>query len=309
MGIVNKDFKDGVFCRLFGAAEYKENLLSLFNALNGTDYRDAAELTINTIDDVIFMGIKNDASCIIDMQMDLYEEQSTYNPNAPLRGLMYFGRLYEGYIAERGLNRYGSKLIRLPRPRYYVLYLGVENRPDREVLKLSDAFANADGDFAYEWTAIVLNVNDGHNTELLDACRVLKEYSQFVECSRRHLRKAPKDRPSQYNAMREAVDECIGQGILVEFLTKNKAGVINMYLTEWDEEAYRTVLKQESWEDGKIEGRAEVREEINELNQCLIRDKRIEDLQKSTTDQDYQNSLLAEYGIGSYKTQDKLKMT
>ena len=78
--------------------------------------------------------------------------------------------------------------------------------------------------------------------------------------------------------MREAVDECIEQGILVEFLTKNKAGVINMYLTEWDEEAYRTALKQESWEDGKVEGKAEGREEINELNQCLIRDNRIEDL-------------------------------
>ena len=301
MSIVNKNFKDGVFCRLFGAAEYKENLLSLFNALNGTDYRDAAELTINTIDDVIFMGIKNDTSCILDMQMDLYEEQSTYNPNAPLRGLMYFGRLYEGYLAERGLNRYGTKLIRLPRPRYYVLYLGREKRPDREVLRLSDAFVNSEDDVAYEWTAIVLNVNAGHNTELLDACRILKEYSLFVECSRRHLREAPKNRTSQYDAMREAVDECIGQGILAEFLTKNKAGVIDMYLTEWDEEAYRTVLRQESREEGKIEGKAEDREEINELIQCLIRDNRIEDLQKSAIDLNYQNALLAEYGIGSYK--------
>ena len=301
MGNVNNTFKDGVFCRLFGAEEYRDNLLSLFNALNGTNYEDSSELRINTIDDVIFMGIKNDASCILDMQMDLYEEQSTFSPNAPLSGLMYFGRLYEGYIAETGLNRYGTKLIRLPRPRYYVLYLGNAKRPDREVLRLSEAFVNSAQDSSYEWTAIVLNVNAGHNEELLDACRVLKEYSLFVECARRYLTNSPRDRESKFNAMRNAVDECIERNILADFLIKNKAGVIDMYLTEWDEEAYRTVLKQESWEDGRAEGKAEERNDVNELNQCLLRDNRIDDLKRSTTDTEYQNSLMAEYGIGAYK--------
>ena len=310
MGTVNNKFKDGVFCRLFGSTEYKENLLSLFNALNGTDYEDSAELSINTIDDVIFMGIKNDASCILDMQMDLYEEQSTFNPNSPLRGLLYFGRLYEGYLAEKGLNRYGSRLVRIPRPRYYVLYLGKQDRPDHEILRLSDAFVNPDNDGAYEWTATVLNVNVGHNRELLETCRVLKEYSLFVECTRRYLEKAHKDRESRFQALYAAVNECIEKGILVDFLIKNKAGVIDMYLTEWDEEAYRTVLKEESREDGRlegliegrIEGKNEERNKINELIQRLIQDNRLDDLKRSTTDLDYQNSLLAEYGIGSYST-------
>ena len=102
---------------------------------------------------------------------------------------------------------------------------------------------------------------------------------------------------SKFNAMRNAVDECIERNILTDFLIKNKAGVIDMYLTEWDEEAYRTVLKQESWEDGKTEGR----NDVNELNQCLLRDNRIDDLKRSTTDTEYQNSLMAEYGIGAYK--------
>ena len=301
MVTVNNKFKDGIFCILFGSAEYKENLLSLFNALNGTDYEDSDELKINTTDDVIFMGIKNDASCILDMQMDLYEEQSTFNPNAPIRGLLYFGRLYEKYLAERGLNRYGSKQIAIPRPRYYVLYLGKQDRPDREILRLSDSFVNPDNDGAYEWTAIVLNVNPGHNKDLLNVCKVLEEYSLFVECSRKHLNNASKDRESRFQAMLAAVNECIREGILADFLTENKAGVIDMYLTEWDEEAYRTVLKEESREEGKIEGKLEERKDINELIQRLIQDNRIEDLKRSATDQDFQNMLLAEYGIGSYR--------
>ena len=89
--------------------------------------------------------------------------------------------------------------------------------------------------------------------------------------------------------------------VTIKTLIKNKAGVIDMYLTEWDEEAYRTVLKQESWEDGKAEGKAEGRNDVNELIQCLLRDNRIDDLKRSTTDTEYQNSLMAEYGIGAYK--------
>ena len=152
---------------------------------------------------------------------------------------------------------------------------------------------NSDGDGAYEWTATVLNVNTGHNKELLDACRILREYSLFVECSRKYLQNEAKDNLSRFEAMRAAVDECIEREILTEFLLKNKAGVINMYLTEWDEEAYRTVLKEESREEGKIEER----NEINKLIKCLLEDNRIDDLRRSTTDLDFQNRLLVEYGI------------
>lgn len=327
MSILNHKFKDGVFCRLFGSAEYRDNLLSLFNALNGTDYENADELIINTIEDVVFMGIKNDSSCILDMQMNLFEEQSTFNPNAPLRGLMYFGRLYEGYLVDNGLNRYGTRLLKIPNPKYYVLYLGKNDRPDKEILKLSDAFAISGSDKGYEWSATVLNVNIGHNEDILDACNVLKEYAWFVDCSRRHLLNSPNDHGSKTKAMLEAVDECITNGILTDFLLKNKAGVVNMYLTEWDEDAYREALRQEAKEDGyaegheeglakghaeglaegkaeglakgKAEGRAEDREEVNRLNLCLINDDRIEDLKRSAIDREFQDKLMAEYGIGS----------
>ena len=280
MGVLNNKFKDVVFCKLFGSEEYKDNLLSLFNALNNTEYDNPDDLRINTIGNSVFMGMKNDLSCILDSYMELFEEQSTVNPNAPVRGMLYFSRLYETYIDENDAYRFGSKLVRLPTPRYFVLYLGKEERPDKEILRLSKAFIHPLVEADYEWTATVLNVNIGHNKALLSACRVLKEYSQFVECSRRHLtavavefkkkysaagnkgvagkssktadgnkslrsnsREIQADskeilwyrtseyQEAKYRAMIEAVDECIRNNILRDFLIRNKAEVVGMYLT------------------------------------------------------------------------------
>ena len=277
---------------------------------------------INTIEDAIFMGIKNDVSCILDSYMELFEEQSTVNPNAPIRGLIYFGKLYENYIDILNMNRYGTRLLKLPTPRYFVLYLGTTERPDKEIMRLSDAFIHKDERTGYEWIATVLNINTGHNKKLLEACRVLNEYSLFVDCARKHLRSIPKQRDLQCDdlkyrelrkqAMIEAVDECIGKGILRDFLIKNKAEVVSMYLTEWNEEAAREVWRQESFEDGKvegkIEGKIEEREEINELFQCLIRDNRMEDLKRAVKDKKFQDSLLTEYGIGTHDNSNKERL-
>ncbi len=264
------------------------------------------------------MGMKNDLSCILDSYMELFEEQSTVNPNAPVRGMLYFSRLYETYIDENDAYRFGSKLVRLPTPRYFVLYLGKEERPDKEILRLSKAFIHPLVEADYEWTATVLNVNIGHNKALLAACRVLKEYSQFVECSRRHLtavaaqfkkkcsaagnkgvagkssKKADGNKTlhsnsreiqtdsneilwyrtseyqeAKYQAMIEAVDECIRNNILRDFLIRNKAEVVGMYLTEWDEEAAKKVWRQESFEDGKIEGKIEGKNEDRTVKYTL----------------------------------------
>ncbi len=66
---------------------------------------------------------------------------------------------------------------------------------------------------------------------------------------------------AKYRAMIEAVDECIRNNILPDFLIRNKAEVVGMYLTEWGEEAAKKVWRQELFEDGKIEGQ----DELNEL--------------------------------------------
>ena len=154
----NRKYKDSLFRLLFGREENKQNLLDLYNALNDSNYTNIDDLTINTIDDVIYMKMKNDVSFILDDQMVLLEHQSTYNPNMPLRGLLYFARLYEGMI-NISKNIYYPKLIKIPTPQYIVLYNGTDRKiSNKKVLKLSEAFEKQDINTGYEWTATMIDI-------------------------------------------------------------------------------------------------------------------------------------------------------
>ena len=148
--MINAKYKDRLFCKLFGSEEYKDNILALYNALCNTAYTNTEDLQIYTIDDVIYIKMKNDVAILIDNFLHLWEQQSTFNPNMPIRGLMYFGQMYSKYITEHNLNIYGKKLINIPTPQYTVLYNGAENHPAVMKLKLSDAFANIDSSGEYE---------------------------------------------------------------------------------------------------------------------------------------------------------------
>ena len=116
---VQKKYRDALFRRIFNE---KPVLLELYNALNQTDYDDADELIFYTIDDVIYLGYKNDVSFIVRGTLNLYEHQSTLNPNMPIRGLIYFGKQYESYIKQNNLNIYGKKLLSLPFPQFVIFY-------------------------------------------------------------------------------------------------------------------------------------------------------------------------------------------
>lgn len=126
---INREYKDRWFRLLFGNEKYKENTLALYNALNGTSYTNVDDVTIYTIDDVIYVDMKNDVAFILDSELSLWEQQSTYNPNMPLRGIMYFGKLYDKYVAETYRNIYRKKLVTIPTPQYIMFYNGTEERP------------------------------------------------------------------------------------------------------------------------------------------------------------------------------------
>ena len=134
---VRRNEKDSVFCDLFSD---RKRALSLYNAINGTDYQDETELQIVTMDDVIFLHQKNDVSVMFDSKLTLWEHQSSLNYNMPLRGLMYYGRNIEGVLGEGIKKLYWKKLVKIPAPDYYVLYNGTDEMPDRVDLHLSDAF-------------------------------------------------------------------------------------------------------------------------------------------------------------------------
>lgn len=138
---VQRTYKDSLFRMIF---REKKELLSLYNAINQSDYQDPEELEVNVLEDVIYMGMKNDVSFIIDDYMNLYEAQSTWNPNMPLRGVFYFSQLYQGYVAEKGLNIYGEVQLQLPMPQYIVFYNGTRKMEERMQVRLSDSFKRID---------------------------------------------------------------------------------------------------------------------------------------------------------------------
>ena len=119
---VNREYKSSIFISLFGAEKNKSNLLQLYNALAKTNYTDVNDLTLTTLDDALYMDVKNDVSFLIDSRMNLYEHQSTFNPNMPLRGLIYFAHLYQSYIEKNGVSIFGSTLIKIPTPQYVIFY-------------------------------------------------------------------------------------------------------------------------------------------------------------------------------------------
>ena len=257
---INSKHKDRLFRFIFGSPERREYTLSLYNALNGSSYTDQDDFEFTTIDDVIYMGMKNDISFMIGTEMPLYEHQSTYNPNMPVRGLMYYGRLYDQWFSMNHKNRFGKNLIKIPTPQYVVFYNGIDQHEDREILKLSDAFMSEDKPDGYEWTAIMINVNEGHNKELLDNCKILQEYAAFINLVRKYIRIYGKK-----VGIDKAVDECIMNDILKDILVKNKSEVVGMCLTEYDEVEQRQFDREEGRLKRRLEGRLEGREEGEEL--------------------------------------------
>ncbi|MDE6739257.1 MAG: hypothetical protein K2K07_09195, partial [Lachnospiraceae bacterium] len=172
---VQRNYKDTVFRMLFSE---RENLLSLYNALNGTAYADMDSLEITTLENAVYMNYKNDISFVFDFELLLYEHQSTLNPNMPLRDLFYVTRVLQNRIKDE--NLYSKSLIKIPAPRFVVFYNGTDFQPEQQILRLSDAFAKKKEHPSLELNVVVYNINFGHNPELLDACRLLKEYAQYV---------------------------------------------------------------------------------------------------------------------------------
>ena len=221
---VQRNYKDGLFLSIF---RDNQALLSLYNAIRGSNYTNPDDLTVNTLENVLYMGMKNDVSFIINSQLNLFEAQSTWNPNMPLRGLFYFSNVYKGYIAEHDLNIYGSKRIDLPSPNYIVFYNGATKEPDSKVLRLSDSFIKNDGEEAcLECTTTMININFGHNQPLMNACRELYEYAYLIE----QIRIGTRAGLTLPDAIDQAVVHCIDHNILKRFLSHHRAEVTNMIL-------------------------------------------------------------------------------
>ena len=238
--LVNRNYKDTVFRMLFSD---RKNLLSLYNAVNQKHYTDPEDLEIVTLENAIYMGMKNDLAFIIDTNLYLYEHQSTYNPNMPLRDLFYISNEYQKLLDKKSI--YSSSLQKIPAPNFIELYNGTDTLSDFSEHRLSSAFENLSGEPKLELIVTVLNINEGHNALLMEHCQTLKEYSQYVAKVRKYAAGMPLDQAVKY-----AVDECIKENILADFLRKNRAEVISMSIFEYDKEEEEKKLRKAEYEAG-----------------------------------------------------------
>ncbi len=240
----NRLYKARLFVMIF---EDKRKLLELYNAISGKHYEDPELLEINTLENAIYMSMKNDLSFLIDARLSLYEHQSTYSPNLPLRFLFYLSDMFSGMTIDA--NLYGTKRVVLPVPRFVVFYNGEADQPDRQILKLSDLYAAEEEDPMLDLKVLVLNVNQGHNPELMEACHTLWEYAEYTG----RVRKYAKEQPIA-EAVERAITECIREGILKEFLEKNRREAKNVSIYEYDQEKHIRQEREEAWAAGEKAG-------------------------------------------------------
>lgn len=281
----NRLYKSRLFEMIFNN---NVELLELYNAMNGTNYTNPELLKINTLENAIYLSMHNDISFLIDSRLNLFEHQSSVCPNLPLRYLFYVSDLYSAET--RDANLYGSKMIKIPVPRFVIFYNGEKEQPDVQILKLSDMFAISEEEYDLELKAIMLNINPGHNPQLLNSCKTLQDYSIYTDKVRTYTRSMAVE-----DAVELAITECVAGDILADFLAENRAEVKKVSIYEYDEEKH---IRQER-EDSRAEGIEQGIEQQRRLTKLLIEAGRFEELKKAADDLDLCKKLYEEFQIGT----------
>ena len=273
---VNRTYKSTIFIMLF---EDRNNLLELYNAVSGKHYTDPELLEINTLENAIYMSIRNDISFLIDGRLSLYEHQSTYSPNLPLRFLFYISHLYSRMTKDR--NLYGSKTVRIPAPEFVIFYNGRAEMPERHILKLSDMYNTKDRKrrAKLELEAVMLNISGEYNQKLKAACKTLREYAIYTDKIRKYADEMDLD-----DAVEHAIRECITEGVLKDFLEKHRAEAKEMSIFEYDQEKHMQQEREDAWKGGLLQGKASA--VINLLKELGPLPEALEQKIKDETDPD-----------------------
>ena len=241
---VNRTFKSTLFIMLF---EDKKNLLELYNAITGKHYADPELLEINTLENAIYMSMKNDVSFLIDGRLSLYEHQSTKNPNLPLRFLLYISHLYSRLTVKE--NLYGETIVQIPAPEFLIFYNGKDKMPERQILRLSAMYSVQEGQPKLELEATLLNISGSNNQKLKEACRTLGEYAIYTDKIRNYT-----ETMELSEAVDRAMDECIREDVLREFLMKHRAEARAMSIFEYDQERHMQQEREAGIEKGRRQG-------------------------------------------------------
>lgn len=238
--VPQRNYKDRLFRMVF---KEKKDLLSLYNAINRTHYTNEEDIEIVTLENAIYMNAKNDLAFLLDFELNLYEHQSTFSANMPLRDLFYISKELQKLVKSDELYR--SRRVEIPTPRFLVLYNGTEEQPERQVLKLSDAFQKKTEEPELELKVTMLNINLEQNNELLEHCKKLREYAVYVDKMRRYAKVM-----SIEEAAERTVTECIKEDILQEFLIKYRKEAIMTSIFEYNEERAMKYIREDEYSKG-----------------------------------------------------------
>ena len=333
---VNREHKSRLFSYLFGREETKERTLSLYNSLSGTNYTDPSDITITTMEDVVYMGMKNDLSYIVTDQVSLYstlnvnEHQSTVNPNMPVREFMYAARLYDKYLKSIRANPYGETVVPLPVPKLVVFYNGTEEMPDEVILRLSDAFRArirenliisdpsvdtiSEGELGRRTEEILrsaspdievrvrlVNINYGHSRKILTTCRALNEYAWFVEEIRKNMAAGMEPDWAVDKAIDDMADECELKSQIME----HRAEVRGMWINEYNEQETMQMFKEEylregikqGMQQGMQQGLQEGESLLAALINKLVSLGRNDDIVRIANDAAFRESLYVQFGL------------
>jgi phage antirepressor YoqD-like protein len=253
----NREYKSDVFCMLM---ENKSNALQLYNAVNGSNYTDPELVEIKTLDKGVSLTIRNDMAFVLDVSLSLYEHQSTVCPNMPLRSLIYLTHILQRMLKKRDI--YGKSLVKLPIPKFVVFYNGTEAQPEQSEQRLSDAFERPVEDPQLELVCKVYNINQGKNKELLDRCPVLKEYMIFVDCVREFSGR--NDCENLQDAIERAIDHCIEENVLREFLIEHRMEVVKVMQLDYTFDRRLELQREEVTEEVTKKVTEEVTEKVTE---------------------------------------------
>ena len=322
----NREYKSDVFSMLM---QDKRRALELYNAMNDTDYDNPDEVEMVTLAGGISLSVRNDASFVVGDNLSIYEHQSTVCPNMALRSLIYFVAVIKERISGRrrqivgddggnyadgrqhGRNIYGKSLIKIPTPKFVVFYNGAEKQPEEMTQYLSDSFEQKTDDPELELKCKVYNINYGKNRAIMDECRWLDEYMMFVDKVREYHNS--KDEEELEDDINKAIDYCIENDILKEFLSERRGEVTKVMALDYTFDKQLEMERAEAWNGGKKEGIEEGRiegreggekigkdamgEAMSKLIKKLLEDGNIEEVRHVTSNSEYRDKLLKELGL------------
>lgn len=252
--MISRTYKDSLFRFLFGRVEHKDWLLSLYNALNHSNYTNPEEIELSTIDNVIFLGLRNDVSFIIGDHLMMVEHQSTFSRNMSIRFLLYYAKLLEGYLQKNDLDLYHQKALILPSPRFIVFYNGSRITNEYDVEYLTTHFQKNN---SIELKAEFFNINKNKNMNLKRSCKVLEEYcwvNDFIETNR--------DTMTVEDAIEFMYQKLPKEFSIYNLLLKHKAEVKGMILETFDKERFGNTMYEDGVYDGIEQGIASANKEM-----------------------------------------------